>query len=61
VDAAVDLDLKRLARIKLDSTGGHPFWVNGEGWRRARTLARGTRLHSVGGAVLINSIEPGPE
>jgi hypothetical protein len=36
-------------------TRGHPFWVSGKGWRMAKELTAGDRLHSVHGPVEITS------
>jgi hypothetical protein len=41
------------------ASGGHPFWVSGEGWVKARLLQAGQRLHGVDGTVTIESVEPG--
>lgn len=48
---------ERLLEIKLQSvsensspirsTGGHPFWVAGQGWTRARDLEPGMRIHGL--------------
>jgi hypothetical protein len=47
--------------IELRATGGHPFWVNGAGWRFARDLQPGMSLHGVDGAQVIRSVEPAAE
>ncbi len=39
------------------TSGGHPFWVAGEGWIKARDLKAGMELHSVNGSVLVQSVE----
>jgi len=41
----------------IDTTPGHPFWVSGSGWRMARELRTGDRLHSLNGLLLIDTIE----
>jgi hypothetical protein len=51
-----------LLRITLGTdsilaTPGHPFWVNGDGWRTAKRLKVGDHLHSLDGAALIEQIE----
>lgn len=38
-------------------TGGHPFWICGDGWIMARHLAPGTRLHGVTGTGGVASLE----
>ncbi len=43
----------------LHTTGGHPFWVCGEGWKKARELRSGMLLHHVNGSTMVDSIEPG--
>ncbi len=47
--------------IQLRATGGHPFWVNGEGWRFARDLKPGMCLHGTDGSQVIKSVEPADE
>jgi hypothetical protein len=52
-----------LLRIELDgetitTTKGHPFWVNGAGWRMAKQLKTGDQLHSIRGGMTVNSLEP---
>jgi len=44
---------------QIESTLGHPFWVVGDGWRMAKELKAGDRLHSVQGGPTIDKIEPG--
>jgi len=41
---------------QITSTGGHPFWVAGEGWIRARELEAGQLLHTPTGALPIESV-----
>jgi hypothetical protein len=43
---------------QLQTTKGHPFWVAGVGWRMAKELGDGARLHGVTGGSQIRSIEP---
>jgi hypothetical protein len=43
------------------ATGGHRFWVNGQGWRRVNDLKPGSLLHTATGSVAITSIEPVPD
>lgn len=42
----------------LQSSGGHPFWVAGEGWVKARNLKPGARLHTVDGTSEVWSVHP---
>jgi hypothetical protein len=43
------------------ATGGHRFWVNGHGWRRAKDLHPGNLLHTATGSVPLTSLTPGPD
>ncbi|MGE0378218.1 MAG: polymorphic toxin-type HINT domain-containing protein, partial [Planctomycetaceae bacterium] len=47
--------------ITVRATGGHPFWVNGEGWRFARDLKPGMCFHGADGSREIKSVEPAEE
>ena len=40
----------------LQCSGGHPFWIAGEGWVKARDLKEGARLHSVRGSTEVRSV-----
>jgi hypothetical protein len=42
----------------LQSSGGHPFWVAGQGWVKARDLKPGNRLHTVSGTSEVWSAHP---
>ncbi|NQT13038.1 MAG: hypothetical protein HQ582_09840 [Planctomycetes bacterium] len=44
----------------IAATRGHPFWVPGEGWRMAKRLDAGSRLHGLSGAVSIAGVEEVP-
>jgi hypothetical protein len=46
---------------EIVTTLGHPFWVNGQGWRMAKQLKEGDLLHSVGGAIRIEAVEAMPK
>jgi hypothetical protein len=53
----------RLVRLTVggetfEMTRGHPAWVSGSGWMRARDLTSGQSLHTVTGAVSVGSVEP---
>jgi hypothetical protein len=50
----------QLARESFTCSGGHPFWVCGESWVKARELAPGKLLHRVTGSTAIVSVEPAP-
>ncbi len=41
----------------ITSTRGHPFWVNGRGWLMAKQLEVGMLLHSLNGALVVDSLE----
>jgi hypothetical protein len=43
------------------TTLGHPFWVSGHGWKMAKELKAGDLLHTLGGAVKIESVRPADE
>lgn len=49
----------KVAGDQIVATRGHPFWVVGLGWKMAKELKVGDRLHSVGGGMEVNEIEPG--
>ena len=42
----------------ISSTKGHPFWLNGVGWRMAKLLEPSQRLHSLRGSVTVTSVTP---
>lgn len=42
-------------------TLGHPFWIEGKGWRMAKELAVGDRVHGLNGSVTIEAIEKQPD
>ncbi|HSG70669.1 MAG TPA: polymorphic toxin-type HINT domain-containing protein [Planctomycetaceae bacterium] len=46
---------------QITATGGHPFWVSGRGWVRARELKPGQRLHTPTGSIEIESITEADE
>jgi hypothetical protein len=41
----------------IRSTLGHLFWVSGTGWRMAKELKVGDRLHTTKGTLMIDSVE----
>jgi len=43
------------------TSGGHLFWVSGEGWIKSRELRSGQILHSASGPVHISSVGMGNE
>ena len=44
----------------ITATPSHPFWVLGQGWKLAKQLAVGDRLHTPFGAVTIDQLEKLP-
>ncbi len=54
---------EKLLAIKLPIetfkvSGGHPFWVAGRGWVKARDLHAGTILHAINGPVVVEDVTP---
>jgi len=55
-----------LVRIELDdgkslqSSGGHPFWVSGKGWTKARKLEAGSVLHTATKVATVRDVKPAP-
>jgi hypothetical protein len=47
-------------RLQIDATGGHRFWVAGEGWVKARDLKSGMPLHTATGALLVSEVSEQP-
>jgi hypothetical protein len=43
----------------IETSGGHLFWVAGEGWIKARKLESGQELHGVRGPVRVSTVEEG--
>jgi hypothetical protein len=46
---------------ELQSTLGHPLWVDGVGWRMAKELADGALLHKMNGPVRLDAIAEADE
>lgn len=46
-----------LAGETITASGGHPFWVSGQGWMNARELQPEMAIHTVTGTVLVERIE----
>ena len=42
---------------QIEASGGHPFWIAGKGWVRARDLKADAPLHAVDGSRLVGSVE----
>jgi hypothetical protein len=45
------------ARESIRTSGGHPFWVAGRGWVKARDLKAGMALHATNNVVHLRSVE----
>ncbi len=51
-----------LVKIRADEatircSGGHPFWISGAGWVKAREIKPGTPLHAVEGTLQVFSVK----
>jgi hypothetical protein len=51
----------RLPEATITATAGHPFWVTGEGWRMAKFLKPGDRIHGIDGSTVIDAIDSPPD
>ena len=40
----------------FDTTPGHLFWVNGQGWTMAKDLQSGDVLHGIAGGLLVSEV-----
>jgi hypothetical protein len=45
----------------ITTTLGHPFWVNGHGWRMAKELRPGDRVHTFNGSCSVSAVEKLPQ
>lgn len=45
----------------FQTSGGHLFWVAGEGWTKSRNLKSGQVLHTASGPVHVSTVEDGSE
>ena len=43
----------------IRASGGHPFWVAGEGWKKARQLHHGDTLYGLKGTLAVRTVTPG--
>jgi hypothetical protein len=46
---------------EIVASRGHMFWVSGKGWRMAKHLERGDRLHTAAGWIEITNLRELPE
>jgi hypothetical protein len=45
----------------IETSGGHLFWVSGEGWTKSRELRSGQVLHTARGPLLVSTVEEGSQ
>lgn len=50
----------RAGKEVFESSGGHPFWVSGQGWIKARNLQIGMVLHTTAGPVNVLEVGEAP-
>jgi hypothetical protein len=46
---------------EFQTSGGHLFWVAGQGWTKSRNLQSGQILHTAAGPAYISSVESGSD
>ena len=46
----------RVGKETFETSGGHLFWVSGEGWMKSRDLRSGMVLHTVAGPVRVSDV-----
>jgi hypothetical protein len=46
-----------IGEVVLRASGGHPFWVAGRGWLRARQLEPGMRVHGLGQSAEVREVK----
>ena len=56
-----DLVKVRIGGETIETSGGHLFWVAGEGWVKARKLQDGAVLHGVDGVLHVSCLERGSQ
>lgn len=49
-----------LSKESITSSGGHPFWISGSGWVKAREVKEGMQLHGASGPALVTKVETKP-
>ncbi|HEY2146358.1 MAG TPA: polymorphic toxin-type HINT domain-containing protein, partial [Pirellulales bacterium] len=52
--------LVRTTRGEIRASRGHPFWIVGKGWRMAKELEVGDRLHCLEGSARVAAIDAQP-
>lgn len=50
----------RTSNETIEATGGHPLWIDGDGWTMASDLVSGMVLHGLERGVMIADVKPGP-
>lgn len=48
----------QMGEESITASGGHAFWISGDGWVKARDLAPGMPVHSVRGTASVEIVEP---
>ena len=56
----VDMVLVTTTAGELRTTRGHPFWIVGKGWRMAKELQVGDRVHSLNGSATVTALVKQP-
>lgn len=51
----------RVGNETFATSGGHLFWVSGQGWSKSRDLESGNSLHAIEGAVPVVAVGSGME
>ncbi len=46
----------RAEGISIAASGGHVFWIAGQGWIKARNVKPGMRLHTISGTVTVETV-----
>lgn len=59
VRPAGDLLSVSIGNENIETSGGHLFWVAGNGWVKSRQLKSGASIHAVNGAVPVSAVESG--
>lgn len=50
----------RAGKETIETSGGHPFWISGQGWVKSRNLQPGMVLHTLNGPVHVVEVGDGP-
>ncbi|HEV2968361.1 MAG TPA: polymorphic toxin-type HINT domain-containing protein [Pirellulales bacterium] len=56
----IEMMLVTTTRGALRTTRGHPFWIVGKGWRMAKELQVGDRVHCLDGSATVTAIAAEP-